>query len=87
MMVSLWSAASGMIAQEMNMDVISNNLANVDTTGFKKKKMKVDFQDLMYQTKAVPGSPNGEGVQMPTGIQVGNGTRAIGTQKYLQAEN
>ena len=51
MMVSLWSAATGMLAQEMNMDVISNNLANVDTTGYKKNR--ADFQDLMYQTKAV----------------------------------
>ena len=75
------ASASGLTAERLRMDVISNNLANVDTTGFKKNR--VDFQDLMYQTKAVPGSPNGEGVQMPTGIQVGNGTTAIGTQKVF----
>lgn len=81
MMVSLWSAASGMLAQEMNMDVISNNLSNVDTAGFKKNR--VDFQDLMYQTKSVPGATNGEGIVAPSGIQIGNGTRAIGTQKVF----
>ena len=81
MMISLWSAASGMLAQEMNMDVISNNLSNVDTTGFKKNR--VDFQDLMYQNKSVPGTTNGDGVVAPAGIQIGNGTRAIGTQKVF----
>lgn len=79
MMVSLWSAASGMLAQELNMDVISNNLSNVDTTGFKKSR--VDFQDLLYHTKSMPGSVSSEGANLPTGIQVGSGTRAIGTQK------
>ena len=81
MMVSLWSAATGMLAQEMNMDVISNNLANVDTTGYKKNR--ADFQDLMYQTKAVAGASNGAGASTPTGIQIGNGVRAIGTQKVF----
>lgn len=79
MMVSLWSAASGMLAQELNMDVISNNLSNVDTTGFKKSR--VDFQDLLYHTKSLPGSVNSEGSNLPVGIQIGSGTRAIGTQK------
>lgn len=79
MMVSLWSAASGMLAQELNMDVISNNLANVDTAGFKKSR--VDFQDLLYQTQTVPGSSNAEGARLPTGIQIGNGVKAIGTSK------
>lgn len=81
MMISLWSAASGMLAQEMNMDVISNNLANVDTSGFKKSR--VDFQDLLYQTQTVPGSSNAEGAKLPTGLQIGNGVRAIGTSKTL----
>jgi len=81
MMVSLWSAASGMLAQELNMDVISNNLSNVDTVGFKKNR--VDFQDLMYQTKSVPGATNGDGASVPAGIQVGNGVKAVGTQKIF----
>ncbi len=81
MMISLWSAASGMLSQELNMDVISNNLSNVDTTGFKKSR--VDFQDLLYQTKSVPGSDNTEGSRLPIGIQIGNGVRAIGTQKMF----
>lgn len=81
MMISLWSAASGMRGQELNMDVISNNLANVNTTGFKKSR--VDFQDLLYQTTKVPGTLNAEGASLPTGIQVGNGVRAVGTQKIF----
>ncbi|BDU50217.1 flagellar basal-body rod protein FlgG [Haliovirga abyssi] len=81
MMNSLWSAASGMLAQELNMDVISNNLANTDSVGYKKSR--VDFQDLLYQTKSVPGSLNAEGTSLPIGIQVGNGVRAIGTQKIF----
>ena len=54
MMRSLWSAASGMHAQQMNIDVISNNLANVNTSGFKKSR--AEFEDLMYQTMRVAGS-------------------------------
>lgn len=81
MMNSLWSAASGMLAQELNMDVISNNLANTDTTGYKESR--VEFQDLLYQTKSIPGSLNASGTMLPVGIQVGNGVRAIGTQKIF----
>lgn len=79
MMTSLWSAASGMLAQELNMDVISNNLANVDTGGFKKSR--VDFQDLLYQTKSVAGADNSAGAKAPIGLQIGNGVKAVGTQK------
>ena len=74
MMRALWSAASGMVAQQLNVDAIANNLANVNTTGFKRQR--VDFQDLMYQTQRVAGTPIAQGVQLPTGIQVGLGTRA-----------
>lgn len=81
MMISLWSAASGMLGQELNMDVISNNLANVDSVGFKKSR--VDFQDLLYQTQTVPGSVSAEGTKLPTGIQIGNGVRPIATQKIF----
>ena len=79
MMISLFSAASGMLAQETNINVISNNLANVQTSGFKKSR--VDFEDLMYQTKSVPGSVTSAGTSLPVGVQIGNGVRAVGTQR------
>lgn len=81
MMRALWSAASGMMAQQLNVDTIANNLANVNTTGFKRER--VDFQDLMYQTLKVAGTPAAQGVQLPTGIQVGLGTRAAATTKMF----
>ena len=81
MMRALWSAASGMMAQELNVDTIANNLANVNTAGFKKQR--VEFQDLMYETLRVPGSAAAEGVQIPTGIQVGLGTRTAATRKLF----
>ena len=79
MMRSLWTAASGMVAQQANMDVISNNLANANTTGFKKSR--TDFQDLMYQTIRQSGSATGANTQLPTGIQMGSGVRQVATQK------
>lgn len=82
MMRSLWSAATGMIAQQLNVDTIAHNLANVNTTGFKRQR--VDFQDLMYQTLRMPGSPSTESIQLPTGIQVGLGTRAAATVKNFE---
>ncbi|HEY9069690.1 MAG TPA: flagellar basal-body rod protein FlgG [Candidatus Ozemobacteraceae bacterium] len=85
MMRSLWSASTGMKGQEMNIDVISNNLANVTTTGFKKNR--VDFQDLLYQTLKEPGSPISTGNSYPVGIQLGHGVRPVATQKiFTQGE-
>ncbi|MFO8080795.1 MAG: flagellar basal-body rod protein FlgG [Armatimonadota bacterium] len=81
MMRALWSAASGMSAQELNVDTIANNLANVNTTGFKKQR--VEFQDLMYETLREAGSAAAEGVQIPTGIQVGLGSRTAATRKLF----
>ncbi len=81
MIRSLWSAASGMRAQQLNMDTISNNLANVNTNGFKKSR--VTFQDLMYQTLKNAGTPNNQGSQVPTGIEVGHGVRPAATQKLF----
>lgn len=81
MIRSLWTAASGMTAQQLNMDTISNNLSNVNTNGFKKSR--VDFQDLMYQTLRAPGTPNNQGSQIPTGIEVGHGVRPAATQKMF----
>ncbi len=81
MMRALWAAASGMNAQELNVDTIANNLANVNTNGY--KKMRVEFQDLLYETLRQPGSAAAEGVQLPTGIQVGLGTRTAATRKLF----
>ena len=81
MMRGLWSAASGMSAQQTNIDVIANNLANVNTTGF--KAARADFQDLLYQTMQAAGTTAAEGAQVPTGIQVGLGTRCAAVQKMF----
>ena len=81
MIRSLWSAATGMQAQNLNIDVISNNLANVSTSGFKKSR--ADFQDLLYQTIKSPGVASSADTQVPTGIQVGHGTRPGATQKIF----
>jgi len=81
MMRSLWSAASGMTAQQFSIDTIANNLANVNTTGFKKSR--VDFQDLLYQSVRYAGTPVSAGAQIPTGIQLGHGVRPVATQKMF----
>lgn len=81
MIRSLWTAATGMEAQQINIDVISNNLANVNTTGFKKSR--VEFEDLLYQTIRPAGTAEAQGAQSPTGIQVGLGTRYSATQKIF----
>ncbi|MBE3583197.1 MAG: flagellar basal-body rod protein FlgG [Limnochordaceae bacterium] len=81
MMRSLWTAGSGMIAQQFNIDTIANNLANVNTVGFKRSR--VDFQDLLYQTVRFAGSPVTAGTQIPTGLQVGHGVRPVSTQKIF----
>jgi len=70
-----------MQSQQMNLDVIANNLANVNTTGFKKSK--IEFQDLLYQTTRAAGAESGAGNQVPTGIQVGHGSRAVATSKIF----
>lgn len=79
MMRALWTAGTGMVAQQANIDVISNNLANVNTTGFKKSRS--DFQDLMYQTMRQAGTTSGPDSMVPTGIQLGHGVRQVATQK------
>ena len=81
MIRSLYTAATGMAAQQVNMDVTANNLANVNTTGFKKSR--ADFQDLLYQTIRTPGATQAQGVQVPTGVQIGLGTRLAATQKIF----
>lgn len=85
MMRALWTSATGMMAQQMNMDVVANNLANVNTTGFKRSR--VDFQDLLYQSSRQAGTTAAQGSQVPTGEQVGLGTRPAAVQKiYTQGE-
>jgi flagellar basal-body rod protein FlgG len=81
MLRSLWTAASGMSAQKLNMDIIANNLANVNTSGFKKSR--ADFEDLLYQNLKSPGAETSSGGQIPTGIQVGMGTRPVSVQKIF----
>jgi flagellar basal-body rod protein FlgG len=70
-----------MHAQQLNIDVIANNLANVTTTGFKKSK--ADFQDLLYQTMKVPGSPTSADTESPTGILVGLGVKPAAVTKVF----
>jgi len=83
MIRSLYTAATGMQAQQTNMDVVANNLANVNTAGFKKSR--AEFQDLLYQTLRSPGAAQAQGAQVPTGVQVGLGTRLVATQKQFTA--
>ncbi|HEY7164366.1 MAG TPA: flagellar basal-body rod protein FlgG [Candidatus Binatia bacterium] len=80
-MRALWTAASGMQAQQLTLDVISNNLANVQTTGFKRSRM--DFQDLIYDSLQSPGAASAQGQEIPTGLQLGHGTRAVATQRLF----
>ena len=84
MMRSLWTAGTGMKGQQVNLDVISNNIANVNTVGF--KKYRVDFQDLMYQNLRAAGTVTGDdNNQVPTGVDLGHGTKVAATQRvYLQ---
>ena len=90
-MRSLFTATTGMAAQNLNMDVIANNLANVSTSGFKKSR--ADFQDLLYQIMKVPGSPTSADTTSPTGIQIGLGVKTGAVTKIftvgdiIQTEN
>jgi len=77
---ALWSAVTGMKAQELSLDTIANNMANINTTGFKKSQ--ISFQDMLYSTLASPGAESGEG-SLPTGIQIGHGTRVSGISKQF----
>jgi len=84
MMRSLWTAATGMAAQTTNVDVISNNLANVNTAGFKRGR--ANFQDLMYQQVKAPGAESSAaGTQLPSGIQVGLGVQTASIE-YVFSE-
>ncbi|MBK7893205.1 MAG: flagellar basal-body rod protein FlgG [Bdellovibrionales bacterium] len=82
MIKSLTTAATGMQAQQTNMDVIANNLANVSTSGFKKSR--AEFEDLMYQTVKEPGAVSGLNSISPTGVQTGLGVRTAAIQKDFE---
>ena len=78
---ALFVAKTGLSAQDTSLKVISNNLANVSTVGFKKDRAV--FEDLLYQTVRQPGAETAEGNQLPSGLQLGNGVRVVGTQKMF----
>lgn len=85
MVRSLFIAATGMEAQKLNMDVISNNLANVNTVGYKRSR--ADFQELLYQNLKMPGALSADGIQVPSGIQIGLGVKPVAVQKiFLQGD-
>ncbi len=79
---SMFIAATGMEAQKLNIDVISNNLANVNTNGFKKSR--ADFQELLYQDMKTAGAESAGGNEVPTGIQVGLGVKPAAVQKIFK---
>jgi flagellar basal-body rod protein FlgG len=90
MIRSLWIAKTGMEAQQTQMDVISNNLANVSTNGFKRSRAV--FEDLLYQNIRQPGAQSSQLTQIPSGLQIGTGVRPIAaerihTQGNLQQTN
>ncbi len=82
MIKSLTTAATGMQAQQTNMDVVANNLANANTTGFKKSR--AEFEDLMYQTVKEPGAQTGANAVSPTGVQVGLGVKTAAVNKNFE---
>jgi flagellar basal-body rod protein FlgG len=78
MIRALFSAASGMVAQQMNIDNIANNLANASTTGFKQRR--IQFEDLIYQNLTAPGTAAGQQTIFPSGLQIGLGTRVVANE-------
>jgi len=85
MIRSLWTSATGMQAQALNLDVISNNLANVNTSGFKKSR--AEFQDLLYETLLPAGTSSSQDTEVPAGIQLGHGTRPSSVLKIFSQGN
>lgn len=82
---ALWVSKTGLSAQDTNMSTISNNLANVNTTGFKRDRAV--FQDLLYQINRQPGGLNTENAELPSGLQLGTGVRVVGTAKQFTQGN
>ncbi len=85
MIRSLMIAAAGMDVQQTNMDIIANNLANVNTSGFKRSRG--DFQDMLYQTLIAQGAPSSSTTEAPTGLQYGLGAKVASVSKlFTQGE-
>jgi flagellar basal-body rod protein FlgG len=85
MIRSLWIAKTGLDAQQTQMDVITNNLANVSTTGFKRSRAV--FEDLLYQTVRQPGAQSSQQTQLPSGLQLGVGVRPVATERIFTQGN
>ncbi len=85
MIRALNTAATGMYSQSLYIDTIANNLANVNTTGFKRVRM--EFQDLVYQTLRTAGAAEELGAVLPTELQIGHGSRPVATQKSFTQGN
>lgn len=85
MLRALWTAASGMTTQQINIDNIANNLANVNNAGFKKSR--VNFHDLLYQELRPAGALTATGISHPTGIQIGLGSKVVATEKIFSQGN
>jgi flagellar basal-body rod protein FlgG len=83
MLPALYVSKTGLSAQDTNLTTISNNLANVSTTGFKRDR--AEFQDLLYQIKRQPGAQSTQDSELPSGLQLGTGVRIVGTQKNFTA--
>lgn len=81
MIRSLWIARTGLDAQQTNLDVIANNLANTSTNGF--KKARAVFEDLMYQTVRQPGAQSSQSTQIASGLQLGTGVRPVSTSRVF----
>lgn len=79
MIRSLWISKTGLDAQQTQMDVISNNLANVSTSGFKRSRAV--FEDLLYQTLRQPGAQSSQQTQIPSGLQIGTGVRPVAAER------
>lgn len=85
MIRSLWISKTGLDAQQTQMDVISNNLANVSTNGFKRSR--AIFEDLLYQTVRQPGAQSSQQTQLPSGLQLGTGVRPVATERIFTQGN
>src|SRR3989338_1018619 len=85
MIRSLWISKTGLDAQQTQMDVISNNLANVSTSGFKRSRAV--FEDLLYQTIRQPGAQSSEQTQLPSGLQIGTGVKPVATERIFTQGN
>ena len=85
MIRSLWIAKTGLDAQQTQMDVITNNLANVSTNGFKRSRAV--FEDLLYQTIRQPGAQSSQQTQLPSGLQLGVGVRPVATERIFTQGN